>query len=106
MAEEEAQRLKSESLLAQLEKEEMELIKRLQYAQKEQSLVYEEMSTILPATPPGISSAKSTPSLSSSRMSPDTSRIASSSVRGPPRVHYAPTLASLSRRDIGGAALR
>lgn len=100
LIQEEKLKLQSESFLSQLEKEELELIRRLESVQREQSIVYEELSSTLPpSTPPHIL-CKSTPALSnSSRNSPITSsRLA--------RSHYAPTLASLSRRDVGGPALR
>ena len=102
LAHEEELKQQSESFLAQLEKEELELIRRLQRVQKEQSLVYEELTPSLPPSTPPHPTTKSTPALSiSSRTSPPIS-----SSRVVPRNHHAPTVASLSRRDLGGAAMR
>jgi hypothetical protein len=100
LVQEEQLKLQSESFLSQLEKEELELIRRLERVQQQQSLVYEEFSSTLPPSTPPATLCKSTSALTnSSRNSPIiSSRIA--------RSHYAPTLASLSRRDVGGAALR
>ena len=102
LAHEEQLKQQSESFLAQLEKEELELIRRLQRVQQEQSLVYEELAPSLPpSTPPPSLNVKSSPTLSmSSRTTPP---ISSSRLV---RSHHAPTVASLSRRDLGGAALR
>jgi len=101
LAREEELKQQSESFLEQLEKEELELIRRLQRVQQEQSLVYQELTPTLPPSTPPHPSPKSTPALSiSSRGSPP---ISSSRL---PRNHHAPTLASLSRRDLGGAAMR
>ena len=99
LADEEKARLRSEALLAKLEKEEMELIKRLQKAQQLQTKVYEDFGTAtgftsLVSSPLPASAKSTTPSLSSSRKSSADRRIA------------APTLSSISRHDIGGAALR
>jgi hypothetical protein len=101
LADEQKQKEKAQAILAQLEREEMELIKRLQRAQREQSIVYEEVNSTLPSTP--IPSGKSSPSIlmSSSRASP---RVGFTTARS--QLIAAPTLASLSRRDVGGAALR
>jgi len=92
LLDEEKQKLKAESVLSQLEREEMELIKRLERAQKHQSIMYEELNSTLPSTP-----------LLSGRPSPSP-RVGFSSARVQ---HLAsPTVSSLSRREIGGAALR
>jgi phenylalanyl-tRNA synthetase alpha subunit len=99
LAEEEKQKQKAEVALADLEREEMELIRRLQRAQKEQSIVYEEVNSTLPSTP--IPSGKSSPSVLLSRSSP---RVGFTSARS--QQIAAPTFASLSRRELGGAALR
>ena len=89
--EEERLRAKNEALIAQLEKEEMELIQRLQRVQDAQTF-----SISTPSTPAPCSSKKS---LTSARKSPlsDRNRLIQAT---------APTISSLSRRDIGGAALR
>ena len=87
LMEEEQLKRKNEALIAQLEREEMELIQRLQHAQEAQSY-----SISTPSTPAPSSSKKS---LSSARKTPLVS----------PHV-AAPTISSLSRRDVGGAALR
>ena len=80
----------------------MELIKRLQKAQEIQSQAYEDLGVVgyAPSAPntPLPNSAKS---LGSARKTPLSDRV-------PPRTPHAaaPTLSSLSRRDLGGAALR
>ena len=98
LAKETQLKIQSESILAQLEREELELIRRLQRVQQEQTSVLDELSMTLPPSTPPIT--KSSPPLStSSRNSPITSSRISHN-------HCAPTLASLSRRDLGGAAMR
>lgn len=88
---EDRKKLESDMLLSKLEKEELALIRRLQKAQELQTKICADLKSI-PVSP--------------ELTVPGSSRKSVSSCKSlPPRVHT-PTVTSLTRRDIGGAAMR
>lgn len=98
LQDEERQRLETEALVAKLERDELELIKRLQKAQEMQSQVFDELGVSVPQTPVPGSTTKGSLN-GSARKTPSSDQIKSPHIA-------APTLSSLSRRDLGGPAMR
>ena len=92
MADEQRKKEESEALIAKLELEEMELIQRLQKAQEVQSQVLEDLGNVTSPLPqsPGTTASNS---MVSSRMRKS-------------RNVAAPSLVTLRRADLGGAAMR
>lgn len=99
MNEEKLRKHDSEELIQKLEKEEMELIKRLQKAQKLQTQVYDDsaLGRVSKISNPVTPGAASVTSVSSSRVTPLSGRQRGG-IPGP--------CVALKRGDLGGAALR